>query len=135
MATPLTTETDVRNVINTACTSAQVTAFIADASVWVSEELADQNYSTDRKELIARYLTCALIRIRDLGLKSGSIGTTTESYQTDPEVTDYLLRASGFDKSGRIKKAFLDPKNSNTVLFSTGTSFTDETPVDYKIWP
>lgn len=124
----LTTEVDVRNIIKTDLDSSQIGAFIADASLWVSEELSAIGYSTGRLELIARYLTCALIRIRDLGLKNTTIKETSESYQVDPQVTDYLLRAAAFDTTGKVRAFFIESnaERGKPVLFGIGTTFKTE---------
>lgn len=106
-----TTETAVREIIGTSLTTAQVKAFIDDASLFVTEvvAVADASLSTGRLEIIERYLACALIRLRDLGLKDVSWSKVSETYQVDPEVTDYLKRAAGFDPTGKVRSAFMPP--------------------------
>jgi len=112
---PRTTEAAVREVIGTSLTTAQINAFINDSNIFVTEEVvpsgASQSISltTARLEIIERYLACALIRLRDLGLKDASWSKVTENYQVDPEVTDYLLRASAMDPTGRIRAKFMPP--------------------------
>lgn len=129
-----TTVTAVREIIDTALKTAQVRAFILDANVWVSEELAtvDPAISPARLEIIERYLACALIRVRDLGLKSATLQDVTEQYQVDASVTDYLLRAASFDPTGKIRAEFLTSNSSKggsaaskTVLFQVGQGFAD----------
>jgi hypothetical protein len=105
-----TTEAAVREIIQTGLTTVQVLAFVNDVNLWVTEELAPAGLSASRLEIIERYLACAMIRIRDLGLKDAQIGDVTETYQTDPEVTDYLLRAASFDSTGKVRRDFLAPK-------------------------
>ena len=83
-----TTETAVREIIKTALTAPQVKAFIADANLWVTEELGSEGLTDGRLEIIERYLACALIRVRDLGLKSASVDDVKEDYQVDKDVTD-----------------------------------------------
>lgn len=125
-----TTEAAVRKIIKTALTSEQVTQFIDDAALWVAELLADEGYTAARTEAIERYLACALIRLRDLGLTNVTIREASEKYQVDPEVTDYLLRAAGFDTSGKIRLHFLAPEDSTlrAVSFATGTGYKCEEP-------
>lgn len=127
---PRTHEDRVRAVINTALTSSQVGAFVEDASLWVTEELSAEGYTEARLEVIERYLACALIRVRDLGLSSVTFKEAAEKYQVDPEVTDYLVRAASFDSSGKIRRHFLSGGDSTSrpVRFQVGTGFRDEQP-------
>lgn len=122
---PYTNEAAVRKVLATSLTSDQVEAFIADTHVWVSEELAGSDLSAARLELIERYLACAMIRLRDLGMKSRSIKDISETYQVDSEVTDYLKRAAAMDPTGIVEEAFM-PSGTKVVKFGTGTTFTAE---------
>lgn len=120
----LTNEAAVRNVLSTSLTSGQVQAFIDDAHLWVSEELGSVGLSPERMELIERYLACALVRLRDLGLKSASIKDISEQYQVDSEITDYLKRAASFDPTGKLAEAFLpEADGSRTVKFRVGGGF------------
>lgn len=107
-----TTATAVREILSTSLTQAQIDAFITDANVWVTDVLVPVNTGATAGilEIIERYLACALVRLRDLGLKSTTIKDVTEQYQADPDVTDYLLRAASFDTSGTIRQHFLAPK-------------------------
>lgn len=123
-----TTETAVREIIKTALTAPQVKAFIADANLWVTEELVDggAGLSAARLEIIERYLACALIRVRDLGLKNATIENVSESYQVDATVSEYLLHAASFDPSGRVRMQFLPSQQAvgvRRVLARVGTGF------------
>ena len=123
-----TSEPDVKSTISTSLTAPQVHVFISDASLWVDEVLvgATPVLSAQRLEIIERYLACALIRMRDLGLKTYKMDDITEQYQVDPEVSDYLLRAAGFDSTGNIRRYFMAPKDVRPVHWRTGQSFTEE---------
>lgn len=131
---PRTDEARVKAVISTSLATPQINAFIEDSSLWVTEELGGQELSGERLELVERYLTCALIRLRDLGLKSATLDDVTEHYQANPEVTDYLLRAASFDPTGRVQKTFLisskggasESVASNELLFRVGSGFAAE---------
>lgn len=130
-----TTETAIREIIATNLTGPQVMAFAADASLWVSEELIGLGFSDQRLEVIERYLTCALVRIRDLGLKTSTINDVSETYQADSDVTDYLLRAASFDSTGKVRQHFLAPKPVSLrvgpllpIKFRVGDSFADQSP-------
>lgn len=130
-----TNEGAVRNILTTGLGSTQILQFIADANLWVTEELGASLLSVGRLELIERYLACALIRTRDLGLSSTTLGTVSESYQVDPQVTDYLLRAAGFDTTGAVRRAFLVPKDSPTVVTSVGKGYRADAIADGTSYP
>jgi len=121
-----TSEVAVKNVIATSLDTKQVEAFITDASLWVDEELASEGLSDSRLELIERYLACALIRLRDLGLRGATWDDVTENYQVDDSVTDYLLRAAAFDPTGKIRDTFMAPKSTRVAKWRVGTGFADE---------
>lgn len=125
---PRTSETAVRDVINTSLTAAQVNAFIADANLFVTEEVAaeDVGITAARLELIERYLACALIRLRDLGLKSVSWSKVSETYQVDSEVTDYLKRAAAFDPTGKVKQMFMPTEGGFVAKFRVGETFHED---------
>ncbi len=122
-----TNETIVKAIIATSLTGPQIEVFIDDASLWVDEELASSGLGTSRLEMIERYLTCALIRLRDLGLKSAKYDDITEQYQVDPTVTDYLLRAAAFDSTGTVRRYFMAPKDARQVQYRVATRFVDDT--------
>ncbi|MGH9256362.1 MAG: hypothetical protein ACRD3C_17530 [Vicinamibacterales bacterium] len=125
---PRTTEVLVREVISTSLTSSQVLAFIADASLFVTEEVAseDPSLSAGRLELIERYLACALIRLRDLGLSSVSWSKVSENYQVDPTVTDYLKRAAAFDPTGKVRQMFMPSEGGFVVKFRVGETYHED---------
>ncbi len=125
----LTTETAIRKVLSTSLTSEQVEAFIEDAALWVSEELADAEFTDQRLEIIERYLACALIRMRDLGLKSATFKEISETYQVDLYVTEYLTRAASFDTTGKLRRHFIDADNTYAVQFRVGAGFRDDPQV------
>lgn len=119
-----TSEAAVRQVIKTKLTSEQVQQFIDDSAVWVSEELNPAEVSPSRLEIIERYLACALIRTRELGLKSATFKDVTETYQTDLYITDYLRRAASFDPTGKVRMHFLaDGDGTRRSRFRVGNTF------------
>jgi hypothetical protein len=122
-----TTDTAVREIIATDLTTPHVKAFIDDASLWVTEELGGEGLTAGRLEIIERYLACALIRLRDLGLKSATLENVKEDYQVDASVTDYLLRAAAMDPTGKVRQAFLpDGNGAKTVMFKVSGGFKNE---------
>ena len=125
---PRTTETAVREIISTSLTTAQVSAFIADADLFVTEEVAaeDPSISAARLELIVRYLACALVRLRDLGLKSVTWSKVSETYQVDSEMTDYLRRAAAFDPTGKVKQMFMPEPGGFVARFRVGETYHED---------
>jgi len=123
-----TTATQVLGILKTQVTAETVELFMADASLWVTEELVVKGLSTDRLELIERYLTCALVRLRDLGLTSVKMDDVTEHYQVDPQVSDYLLRAASFDPSGTVRRTFVPPKDVRVASAVVGRGFVGDNP-------
>lgn len=126
-----TDESAVRNILQTSLSSPQVRQFIADANLWVTEELADAGLTVARLELIERYLAAALVRTRDLGLSSAGMTDVRESYQVDPTVTDYLLRAAAFDTSGKVRRMFLAPKDRPSASGGFAKGFKEEYDEQY----
>ena len=122
-----TNETAVKAIIATALTGPQIEVFLGDASLWVDDQLGSSGLSTGMLEIIERYLTCALIRLRDLGLKSAKYDDITEQFQVDPNITEYLLRAAAFDSTGTVRRFFMAPADIRPVQFRVGTRFVDDT--------
>jgi len=133
-----TTDTAVREILNTALPTNQLKAFIEDVSLWVTEMLANQvpAPSAARLEIIERYLSCAMVKLRELtggGLTSTTIGDVTESYSVPAAVRDYLDTAAGFDASGIVRRHFLAPRPASAPVQPTygmqaitGKLFTDD---------
>lgn len=131
-----TTVTALKEVLTTQLQTNELQAFINDADLWVTEELANATpaISAARLEIIARYLACAFITIRELLLASASIGDVREVYQTDVKVSDYLWRAASLDPTGKVRARFIEQKPG--VKFGVGTRFTDEQPkAPWWPWP
>lgn len=124
-----TSEAAVRLVMQTKLTSEQVGAFIADAELWVTEELVNQQASLSdaRLEMIERYLACALIRTSDLGIKSVTFESAAEQYQVDATVSDYLLKAASMDPTGHVRLQFLPgtpaSPGARKMIWHTGKGF------------
>lgn len=110
-----TSPTAVRTILTTALTDPQVNAFIGDAEQWITENLASLSPAPSASilEIIERYLTCAIIKLREVtgaSLTSRTIGDATDQYATPASVRDYLDAAAGFDTSGTVRKHFLAPR-------------------------
>lgn len=121
-----TNETRIKEILSTSLTSKQIDQFISDVSLWVDENLVGEGISSAMLEVIERYLSCAFIRCRDLGLKSAKFDDIAEQYQVDPDVSDYLLKAAALDPTGKVRQTFLVTKDTKVVSFRTGTTFVDE---------
>ena len=124
-----TSPTAVHNTIATTLGPAQVAAYINDAALFVTEEIASKNQlSSGRLEIVERYLACALIRLQDLGLANAQVADVREQYQVDPQITEYLLRAASFDTTGAIRRLFLAPPGTRVASGMVGQGFRDEEP-------
>lgn len=122
--TPLTVRDDIKLILSTGLSDLQIDQFILDASLWVGEELLGKGLSDDRVELITRYLTAALIRLRDLGMTSVQLDDVRENYQVDPEVTEYLKRAAAMDPTSTVQDAFLpEIEGRKRAVFRVGKGF------------
>jgi len=137
-----TTDTAVREILNTALPTNQLKAFIEDVSLWVTEQLAIlvPAPSAARLEVIERYLSCAMVKLREVtgsALTSQTIGDVTEAFALPASVRDYLDTAAGFDASGTVRRHFLAPRPVAAPVLPTygmqaitGKLFTDDLPVD-----
>lgn len=107
---PRTNEGDVLLAIDTELASDVLAGYIADASVWVDMHLAGQGISDALLEVIEKYLACHFITLRDPRLKAAKFGDTSETYQRDGEVTEYLKAAMALDPTGIIADLFTPSK-------------------------
>lgn len=117
-----TDEAAVRDAISTGLTSAQVVAFIDDASAWVDANLLDKGYSTAILTAIEKYLACHFVTFRDPRLKSATYGKTSENFQRDANVNDYLQAAIALDPSGAVEDGFLR-KGRKRLRFRVGSGY------------
>jgi hypothetical protein len=117
---PRTDNEAVTQTISTSLTETQIDTFITDANIWVTEELGSSGLGADRLE------ACALIRLRDLGLKSAKFDDISEQYQVDPEMTDYMKHAAAFDSTGTVRRYFMAPKDVRFAQWRVGQSYQDE---------
>ena len=111
--------------IDTILTTAQVEAFIADASGWVDDNLSSETEITATTlERIELYLACHLITLRDPRLKQAALDDVNETYQRDAEVTEYLKMAIALDPTGKLAEAFVNTSESGKrVQFRVGDGF------------
>jgi hypothetical protein len=121
-----TNEVAIKQLIQTSLTTPQINRCLTIASSWVDEELVNEGMSTDRLEIIEQYLTCALIRNRDLGLKSAKFDDIAEQYQVDPTVSGYLLTAASYDSSGKVRQHWLAGKDTRSAKYRVGTRYVDD---------
>ena len=134
-----TTVAAVKEILNTNLSTPQLTAFITDVNLWVTEQLATLSppASNERLEVIERYLACAMIRLREVtgsALTAATIGDVSESYALPASVRDYLDTAAGFDATGTVRRHFLAPRPVAAPVLPTlphsarfGPGFQDET--------
>lgn len=116
-----TTEAAVKLTIDTTLSTAQIDAFIADASAIVDDiSSADSTIGTAKLTLIEKYLAAHFVTLRDPRLKGQKVGDTTDTLQRDPEVSEYLKAAIALDPTGTIRDAFDDEKVQFRFRVGTG---------------
>jgi len=116
-----TTLTAVQLAIDTSLEDDQVEAFIDDASAFVDDIAAkDATITSAKLTLIEKYLACHLVTLRDPRLKTEKYGDTSETYQRDGEVTEYLKAAMALDPTHTIRDAFNDEGTPFRFLAGTG---------------
>ena len=116
-----TTESAVALAIDTDLSSAQITAFIDDASAFVDIiAAADSTIAAARLALIEKYLACHFVTLRDPRVKAALIADTSDTYQRDGEVTEYLKAAIALDPTHTIRDAFDDDKIGFRHKIGTG---------------
>lgn len=104
-----TNEAAVALAIDSDLTSAQIVAFIDDASAFVDAiAAADATVTAARLTLIEKYLACHFVTLRDPRSKTAKLGDTADTLQRDPEVTEYLKAAMALDPTNTIRGAFDD---------------------------
>lgn len=118
-----TSEAAVAVVLDTTLESAQIQAFVDDASAWIDAHLLDKGYSEATLTLIEKYLACHFCTLRDPRLSSSRVGDTAEKYQVNPEVNEYLRLAIGMDPSGAIEDAFGGDEARKRVRFRVGSGY------------
>lgn len=117
-----TTEAAVTLAIDTSLTTAQINAFIDDASAFVdSIAAADSTIPAAKLTLIEKYLASHFITMRDPRLKASKVGDAADTFQRDGEVSEYLKAAMALDPTNLIRDAFDDEKRS--FRFKVGTGY------------
>lgn len=112
-----TNETDVRSIIDTSLSSADVSSFIADANAIVNAKLSDADLSDDLLTRIEKWLTAHLISVsrerqaKTEQIQDGSV-TYTGSFAKYLEQTSYGQMVLNIDTSNtlvssNLKKAYV----------------------------
>jgi len=109
---PRTTLEQVKAIVEvpTNLLDSTITAFIADANLLVTEELAGSGMTDARLELIERYLTAHFVVVLTErgGLTSQEVDEAKDTYGgpgkgTAFNMTRYGQQAIAFDSSGKLK--------------------------------
>lgn len=117
-----TTEAAVKLAIDTDLASAQITAFIDDASAVVDDiASADTTITSAKLTLIEKYLACHFVTLRDPRLRSSKVGDTTDTFQRDTQVTEYLQAAMALDPTGTVRATF--DADKAPFRFRAGTGY------------
>lgn len=123
---------EVTAVINTNLTDPQVSGFIDDASLWVDENLLNDNLSDALLKGIEKYLACWLVTLRDPRLRRARFGDADETRQMDDKISEYLKAAIALDPTGKVQQSFVDTENKVPVRWRVGTSYTDQASSDRR---
>lgn len=111
---------DVLDGIDTVLADAKVNAWIGEANADVTDWLGDQGLTAARLEIIERRLARYYVTIHDPRIRSGSIDDSSEVYQRDPQVSEYLDMAIAADPTGILRGKLLDQEKSVPMLFRSG---------------
>jgi hypothetical protein len=76
-----TTETEVKQIIDTDLTDEQVAPFVTTANVLVTDVLAGQGYGENLLHEIEKYLAAHLLTARDPRVSKEKVGTAEATYQ------------------------------------------------------
>jgi hypothetical protein len=114
---------EVLLVIKTSLTGDDIQPFIDDAAAFVDSRLVPLAvHSDDILKSIERYLACYLITLRDPRLKNLQAGDQQESYQVDPEMSEYLKAAVALDGTGTITECFVNT-TARAVRYRVGEGY------------
>jgi hypothetical protein len=102
-----TTATAVGLILQHELTSDQINAFIADASLWVDNNLVGEGLSTATLTAIEKYLAAGFATARAAQLLSAKRLETTETFQRDKEASEYFKLAATLDPTGTVAGEFL----------------------------
>lgn len=111
---------DVKDGIDTVLSDTQVNAWLAEANADVTAWFASEGLSSERLEVIERRLARYYVTIHDPRIRSGSIGGSSEVYQRDPQVSEYLDMAIAADPTGILRGKLLAPEDSVPVRVRAG---------------
>lgn len=117
-----TNEAAVKLVIDTSLTTAQIDAFIDDASL-IIDRMADLCDDATTAQLTAaeKYVAAGLISLRDPTLTSKRIDDVEERYQRDRSANQWFQAAEQFDPCG-VLAGLLDP-DAVEFKFKAGTGY------------
>ena len=122
-----TTVSDVQAIISTSLATAQVQAFIDDASLWVDTFLEGACTALTATILttVEKYLAAHMITARDPSLTSAKWDKVSETYQRDGKTSEYLRAAIALDPCGIVSEKFLEQEKKRPVKFRMGEGFDD----------
>lgn len=116
-----TNSTNVKLIISTGLTDGQVDAFIADASLWVDNNLVGEGLSSDTLTAIEKYLAAHLITLRDPVLTERRRDDITDKFGLR---TSYLSYAMQLDPTGKIEEDFGEDRPA--FSFRVGAGYDSE---------
>lgn len=104
-----TTVDDIKDVFDTTLSDTQLTAFMNDANLFVTEELVGLGMSNDRLEAIEKYLACHFASLRDVRTSQENIAsewsfTVQGKTGMHLDATFYGQQAKLLDSTGTLDK-------------------------------
>jgi hypothetical protein len=115
-----TDEAQLRLIIDTRLDASALESFIADASLWVDNNLASDGLSDATLEAIERWLAAGFATSRDPRLTDKTLLSVKESLQRDPIISEYFKRAADLDPTGKVASAFVPTKRVGLLRIGAG---------------
>ena len=100
---------DVLKLLDTEAEPSHITACILTADTWIDAQLVPNCAAASAGLLreISKWLAAHLVTSRDPRLKSSTLGDVSETYQVDPDNSDYIRTASALDPCGIVRATFM----------------------------
>lgn len=101
-----TTREAVQRVLQTNEDPDVIEEFMADAHAWVDANLSGEGIATGILSSIEKYLAAAFVTAKDPRVTRTSTDDMSDTFQRDPEVSEYLKIAAGMDPTKRLGSEF-----------------------------
>ena len=122
--TARTSTSEVKAIVSTTLTDAQIQAFIDTAALVVTTNLADKGLSAELLEAIEMWLAAHLLSMRDQRVHARTIGDVSFTYQGQTglglDATLYGQQVKMLDTTGTL--ASLGKRRASVTVFSEADS-------------